>query len=494
MAARAAIRAAEIKGSEMKLPRRRILLIVGGIAGIGVAAAIALASAGAAATPATQGEASYREAKIVKGDLRETVSATGPVKAHRRSDMSFLLSSPVGQINVEAGQRTHVGNVLMTLDTSQYELDLADAQLALQAQQIAFNELVQGPNKYDVAAARGAIARSAAQLAQLKAPPNEDTIRLAQQGLELQRDSLYKAQTARDGIAFLVQHPRINRTGISQLELDHANLDVASAELAVRIAEQQLIDAQQGVSSHDIGGAQASLAQSLSTLNRLLEGPTDTQLALANSQIQQSALAVESAKSTLKNAVLDAPFDGVVGEVNYVPGEQAVPGQIALVLLDDSSFHVDVLIDEVDIAQLKEGQLAFVRLDAYPDQQLSAHVVRVAPDAVNSNGVVSYLVRVNLDSPGVAVHDGMTATVDIVVSELTNVLLVPNWAVRFDRQSGQAFVNVQRPDNSIQEVMIGLGQRGASASEVRSGLAEGDTVVVSLSRQPFTFEATQTGN
>jgi len=260
-------------------------------------------------------------------------------------------------------------------------------------------------------------------------------------------------------------------------------LNVEAAELSVRIAEQQLVDAQQGVSTHDVAAAQASLTQSLATLNRLLEGPTDSDLQLARIQIQQSELSVQSASSNLNNAILKAPFDGVIGKVDYVEGEQATPGKTALIVLDDASFHVDVLIDEVDIAKVSEGQLAFVKLDAYPDQPISGHVVSLAPDSVTNNGVVSYQVRIEIDKTDLEIHDGMTATVDIVVSELTDVLLVPNWAVRFDRQTGMAFVNIKEPDNTIQEVRIEIGQRGESFSEVRGGVKEGDVVVVSLESQ-----------
>lgn len=462
----------------MKFTRRTLLIIAG------AAAALILIGGGALAVSASSksaaAQSAYREAAITKGDLRETVSATGPVKAHQRSDMSFLLSAPVGEIPVTGGQRVKSGDTLMSLDTSSYQLDLASAQLALEAQQIAYNQMVQAPDKYDIAAARAAVARSSAQLAQLQEPPNEDSVRLAQQNLELQRDNLYKAQQARDSLNFLFKHSKFNQGRVTEDDFNNSNLDVAASELSVQIAEQELIDAQQGVSSHDIAAAQASLGQSLATLNRILEGPTENDLALAKIQIDQAQLSVQSATSNLDNAILKAPFDGVIGKVNLVQGQQAVPGQTALVVLDDSSFHVDVLIDEVDIARVKEGQLAFVKLDAYPDQQFSGHVVRLSPDSVTSNGVVSYQVRVELDKTDVEIHDGMTATVDVVVSELTGVLLVPNWAVRFDRQTGQAFVNIREPDNTIQEVRIEVGQRGESVSEVRGGLKEGDVVVVSL--------------
>lgn len=480
----------------MKPIRRTLLIIFGGIAGaLVVAGGIVFAVQRLRPGNAQPLPAAYREATIARGDLRETASATGPVKARQRSDMSFLLPGSVGQINAAEGQHVRAGDTLMSLDVSKFQFDLTDAQLTLESQQIAFNQLVQGPDKYDVAAARAAVGRAAAQLAQLTEPPSEDTIRLAQQNLETQRDNLYSAQARRDQIVAVMNLPRkLSKASAGQFadqDYYQALEDISSAELGVKIAEQQLLDAQQGTSSNDIAVARASLAQSQATLNRLLEGPTPDDLELANVQIQQAQVAVQAARSALTNAVLIAPFDGVIGKLNYLPGEQALPGQTALVVLDDSAYHVDVLIDEVDIARIKEGQVAFIKLDAYPDQQLSGHVIKIAPDATTLNGVVSYLVRVDLDKTGLALRDGMTATVDIVVSQLTNVLLVPNWAVRFDRTTGNAFVNIRRPDNTIEEIQIQVGQRGENYSEVRAGLKQGDVVVVSLDRQQLAGPGSQ---
>ncbi len=61
--------------------------------------------------------------------------------------------------------------------------------------------------------------------------------------------------------------------------------------------------------------------------------------------------------------------------------------------------------------------------------------------------------------------------------------LIPNWAVRFDRSTGQAYANILRDDGTIEEVQIEIGVRGSTMSEVRRGLQEGDRVVVSSQRE-----------
>jgi multidrug efflux pump subunit AcrA (membrane-fusion protein) len=81
----------------------------------------------------------------------------------------------------------------------------------------------------------------------------------------------------------------------------------------------------------------------------------------------------------------------------------------------------------------------------------------------------------------------MTANASITVEEMEDAIIVPNWAVRLDRETGQAFVNRLRPDNLIEEVIVTTGLRNDQFSQVLSGLQEGDIVVVTDQREGFSF-------
>lgn len=453
---------------------RRALIIAGITVGVGLIGGLAFSLVRSRSIVVGQDQPDYRTGIVERGNLREVISVTGSVQAREHSDLAFLLPGKLDMIYVDVGQPVKAGDPLMKLDVSRFELDLLDAQLAVELQQIALDELLAGPDKFDVVAARAAVGQAYAQLEQISQPPDEETVEIAHQSLELSRNELWRRQAFRDQVR--LQYG-------SGAPVDAAEKDIESAELGVRIAEQQLINAQQGVSSYDIAVARASVAQAQATLNRLLEGPTEIDVELGRLQIKQAQLALQSARLSLENAVLDAPFAGTVAEVDYRVGEQVAPGLPALVLIDDAAFHVDVMVDEIDVARVKEGQLAFLQLDAWPDAQVSGHITRIAPDGISIAGVVSYQVRVKIDATDVPIRDGMTSTVDIVVTELTDVLLVPNWAVRFDRRTNEAFVNIRRPDGTIEEIKIEVGVRGETMSEVRQGLKEDDEVVVSLQRE-----------
>jgi HlyD family secretion protein len=145
--------------------------------------------------------------------------------------------------------------------------------------------------------------------------------------------------------------------------------------------------------------------------------------------------------------------------------------------------HVEVDVDELDVGKLAAGQSALITLDALPSQAIPGQLTSIAPSANTNAGVVTYTARIDIAVADLPVRSGMTATADIIVQRLENVLLVPNWAVRFDRTTGQAYVNVLVDEKILKEVPVVLGMRGGTNSQVIAGLAEGQVVAVDLTEQ-----------
>ena len=97
-------------------------------------------------------------------------------------------------------------------------------------------------------------------------------------------------------------------------------------------------------------------------------------------------------------------------------------------------------------------------------------------------GAVSYPVIITLDGNDSSLRTGMSATARIMVEELTNQLLIPNWLVRVDQTTGETYVYRQTPDGN-ERVNIRLGVRYEGVSQVLNGLEEGDVLV--LIREQF---------
>ena len=167
-------------------------------------------------------------------------------------------------------------------------------------------------------------------------------------------------------------------------------------------------------------------------------------------------------------------------------------GGPAIQIADTGKYHLDVQVDELDVAGLAEGQTVTVEVDALPDQKLTGTVSNIAPaPAMSATGGVSYKVRVNMDPSDALLRAGMSATANILANSRQNVLLIPNRAVQVERDSGLTYVE-RLIDGVPQKVELRLGLRAEQQSEVREGLAEGDLVIIrnrsSLEKLQQTFQ------
>jgi len=232
-----------------------------------------------------------------------------------------------------------------------------------------------------------------------------------------------------------------------------------------------------------LASANAQLVAAQNQLDLLINGPTDLQLQIAQTQLQIAALAVQQAENTLAKAVLIAPIDGVIAKNNLVVGE-VPPQSAAMSIIDSSSYYVDVAVDETDIVSVAVGQSVSLRLDALPDVKISAKVTRVALIPVRVGQLVTYTVRVTLDPTDAPIRVGMTTTATIVINQLSDVIAIPNRFIRIDSVSQQAYVTIQESPTQFKEIPVTLGVRNDSQSEITSGLAVDQTVVL-VPRESF---------
>lgn len=107
-------------------------------------------------------------------------------------------------------------------------------------------------------------------------------------------------------------------------------------------------------------------------------------------------------------------------------------------------------VDEADIGSVKVGQSASFTVDAFPNTHFSATITKVHLASQTIEGVVTYQTRLSVDNTQDILRPGMTSTADITVANVTNSLLVPNTALRFDppttrQESSNSFVSQLLP-------------------------------------------------
>jgi HlyD family secretion protein len=149
---------------------------------------------------------------------------------------------------------------------------------------------------------------------------------------------------------------------------------------------------------------------------------------------------------------------------------------------------MDVKISEVDIKKVKVGQKAELAFDAISGATYAAEVTEVSSVGVDSGSGVDFTVRLKILDLDDQVRPGMTASVNIIVAQKSDILTVPGRAVRF--KDGKRIVYVLE-GGVLQEKAIEIGASSDTSIEIVSGdLKEGDLVVLN---PPFEFNMTGGG-
>jgi HlyD family secretion protein len=219
----------------------------------------------------------------------------------------------------------------------------------------------------------------------------------------------------------------------AQVERSEASLE--AAEAALKQAEATLLEARQTarraeqlaasklIPEQDLDAARAALARA------------DAGVASAKAQVTVSRAMLNGDRTNLEKAVIRSPINGIVLARKVEPGQTVAASFQTPVLFklaeNLSRMKLIVNVDEADVGVVKEGQSATFRVDAYSDREFTARVASLRNEPQTVQGVVSYEAVLVVDNSEELLRPGMTATATIQTDTRTDVLLVPNAALRF---------------------------------------------------------------
>mgnify|MGYP001765357713 CR=1 FL=1 len=171
-----------------------------------------------------------------------------------------------------------------------------------------------------------------------------------------------------------------------------------------------------------------------------------------------------------------AKVTGEVGEYT-TPSPPGIPTPPAVDLIDDSCLYVSAPMDEVDAPRLQPGQPARITLDALPGQSFSGRVRRIAPYVTEVEKQARTVdVEVDFDTPPKQILlVGYSADVEAIIERRDHVLRVPTQAIQ---QDGSVLVLGANDRLEMRRLKAGLANW--AYTEVRSGLAAGDRVLLSF--------------
>ncbi|HBU24987.1 MAG: hypothetical protein A2374_01920 [Candidatus Moranbacteria bacterium RIFOXYB1_FULL_44_23] len=403
----------------------------------------------------------YAASEAVFGDLKETVSVSGTLKANDTIALNFETTGRVSSVDVRVGQKVGKGDIIGSIDNTGLQLAVDQARANLEKARADA-----GMNFDSIHSAKVEVENAEKFLDDTKSL-NKKNIASAEQKVSDTKNYYDDAQTFYNKVKD-ENGSDSSVTKSAKLTLDTAEANYEQAKDALDVADQ----------TADL--AETSAENKLDTAEAALDAnQSDYVRAGKDANVASFAAAYETAVNNLGKAALRAPANGMIKEVNFKTGEViGATSTDSFAKMISYDFILEAKVPESDIAKVKVGQKGSVSFDAFSaDETFQAAVVSIDPSATVVQDVVDYIVKFAMDSDDSRFKDGMSADIDILLAEKKSVLQIPERALK--DVEGKKFVQIlENKKASEREVKTGMKGDGGMI-EVVSGLREGEQVITS---------------
>jgi HlyD family secretion protein len=377
-------------------------------------------------------------AKVERGPIRTVVASNGRVISNLDVDIKCKASGAITRLPFDVSDVVKKDQLLVELDPVDEDRVLRQAQVRLQSMQAQLE-----------------IARRTLTVAEKTLATDRQKAEAALKSAEVRaKDTASKAARLKELLA---------KGLASQEEYDTAETASTQAAADLQTAKVKIDELQ---------------TQELALELRRQE------VKAAEADAAAAKIAEEIAQDRVHDTKVMAPIDGIVAVRNVQIGQiissgisNVGGGTTTMTLSDLSHIFVVASVDESYIGQVREGQPVAITADAYRGRTFTGKVVRIATRGVNLSNVVTFEVKIEVTGDEKSLlKPEMTANVEITTAEKPDVLLVPAEAVFI--KAGRQFATVVKEDGTKEDTPVRTDLSDGTKTEVVSGLAEGQTVVV----------------
>ena len=378
------------------------------------------------------GSAQYLTARVERGNLRNTVTATGALQAVTTVQVGSQASGTISALYADFNSVVKKGQIIAQLDPAVTKAQVEQAQANLQQARAS------------LAQAKAAVvnARAGISDAQAKGLAAKSTVQNNQAGVSASEANVavLKAQQD-DAMSLLKQQESLLKAGvIAQRDYDVAMTAYKTAEARYNQAVAQLNQsklAEQSSASAGVASSQATVEQSKAQLQQ-----AQAQVEQNTAQVQQAQAALSLAQVNLSHTTITSPIDGIVVSRDVNVGQTVAASLSAPTLFtianDLTQMQVIANIDQADIGLVEQAKSVKFSVDAFPGKEFDGKIQEMRLNPTNVQNVVTYNVVIDVSTPEQTLKPGMTANLTITIDERNNVLKVPNSALRFRPQDANA--------------------------------------------------------
>ncbi|MDB5238869.1 MAG: family efflux transporter subunit, HlyD family secretion protein [Candidatus Parcubacteria bacterium] len=400
------------------------------------------------------------------GTIRQTVTGSGQVSAENQLDVTSQVSGTVKAVNVSVGQHVKTGDLLATIDPK-------DALVSLQNAQIAYAKLVAPAKNGDLANAENSVVKSYSDAFNTVASTFVD-LPTVMTGL---KSMLYGA----NGYLSDAYAVHLNSTARPMRDAAGLRFDAAAKQYAVVIQEYQGLTRASATSSIDallsdtysllktvstavqetqntvnyasvnqpdyyprdattavtnlnswsgtVNSDLASILSAQSTITSNANSLATLQTGADTLDVQSQQLSLQQAQENYAKYFIRAPFDGIVGRIPVSVYGQASASTVVATIVGDQKIAT-ISLNEVDAAKVAVGQPVAITFDAIDGLTATGTVSQVDLVGTVTQGVVSYGVKITINTSDTRIKPGMSLNTTITTKEKANVLIVPSVAVK----------------------------------------------------------------
>ena len=212
-----------------------------------------------------------------------------------------------------------------------------------------------------------------------------------------------------------------------------------------------------------------------STVNKLQQEVLSTQLTASNLYDY-----VQELNSCLQDNVIVSPCDGLITNIAFEAGDKIDLTQDVITIAQNDSISISLSIDQDDITNVSLDQQALVTFDTTEETfEGKVDAISVSPMMAGAP-TVNYTVTVVVEGEGLEdIYEGMSCTVELVSERVDDVLIIPKRAIT--TEGNQNYVQLKQEDGTAVLQAVTLGFTDGTNYEVKSGLEEGDIVLIGSS-------------
>ncbi|WP_416306267.1 efflux RND transporter periplasmic adaptor subunit [Neptunicella sp. SCSIO 80796] len=228
----------------------------------------------------------------------------------------------------------------------------------------------------------------------------------------------------------------------SQASLAQLKAALVKAKAEEALAEREFQRTRELRSKNLVSESELDISETAYELTKVSIDTAKAAILVGESKVLQSQSSLEQVKLDLDRTYIRSPVDGVIIDRQVDKG-QAVSASLSAPVLfsiaqDLVKMQIEADVDEADIGRIKQGQAVKFTVDAFPERKFTGVVSQVRKAATVTNNVVTYKVIISLENKDLLLLPGMTANVDIILGQRSNVLRVANSALRFSPENQTA--------------------------------------------------------